>query len=77
VPLAAVENALVLDGSSYACMQVHGMSIRQAAREFGLPRKRPVQRPKLGPWLGIIDRILVDDQSQPKKQRHTVERIRA
>src|SRR5271169_2038073 len=63
------------------------MSIRQAAREFGLSRKtirkmmqfslppgyarkKPVVRPKLGPWLGIIDQILVDDQTQPKKQRH-------
>lgn len=27
--------------------------------------------PLLGPWLGIIDQILMDDQSQPKKQRHT------
>ena len=69
-------------------VQVDGMSIRQAAREFGLSRKsirkmlqfslppgysrkKPVQRPKLGPWLGIIDQILLDDQAQPKKQRHT------
>jgi len=73
-------------------VQVDGMSIRQAAREFGLARKtirkmlqfslppgyarkKPVQRPKLGPWLGIIDQILMDDQSQPKKQRHTAKRI--
>lgn len=73
-------------------VQVDGMSIRQAAREFGLARKtirkmlqfslppgyerkKPVQRPKLGPWLGIIDQILVEDQSQPKKQRHTAKRI--
>src|ERR1700690_438559 len=68
------------------------MSIRQAAREFGLSRKtirkmmqfslppgyarkKPAVRPKLGPWLGIIDQILVDDQTQPKKQRHTAKRI--
>jgi transposase len=73
-------------------VQVDGMSIRQAAREFGLSRKtirkmlqfslppgyerkKPVHRPKLGPWLGIIDQVLVDDQSQPKKQRHTAKRI--
>jgi transposase len=73
-------------------VQVDGMSIRQAAREFGLSRKtirkmlqyslppgyerkKPVVRPKLGPWLGIIDQILVEDQSQPKKQRHTAKRI--
>ena len=69
-----------------------GMSIREAAREFGLARKtirkmlaysvppgyerkKPVKRPKLGPWLGIIDQILEDDKSQPKKQRHTAKRI--
>lgn len=73
-------------------VQVDGMSIREAAREFGLSRKtirkmlqfslppgyerkKPVLRPKLGPWLGIIDQILVEDKSQPKKQRHTAKRI--
>jgi len=73
-------------------VQVDGMSIRQASREFGLARKtirkmlayavppgyerkKPVKRPKLGPWLGIIDQILEDDKSQPKKQRHTAKRI--
>ena len=73
-------------------VQVDGVSIRQAAREFGLARKtirkmlaysvppgyerkKPIQRPKLGPWLGVIDQILGDDKSQPKKQRHTAKRI--
>ena len=73
-------------------VQVDGMSIRQAAREFGLSRKsirkmlqfslppgyerkKPILRPKLGPWLGIIDQILVDDKAQHKKQRHTAKRI--
>lgn len=73
-------------------VQVEGMSIRQAAREFGLSRKtirkmlqfslppgyerkKPVERPKLGPWLGIIDHILEQDQTQPRKQRHTAKRI--
>ena len=73
-------------------VQVDGMSIRQAANEFGLSRKtirkmlqfslppgyqrkKPAARPKLGPWLGIIDQILLDDDAQPKKQRHTAKRI--
>ena len=73
-------------------VQVNGMSIRGAAREFGLSRKtvrkmlqyslppgyerkKPVARPKLGPWLGVIDQILIEDQTQPKKQRHTAKRI--
>jgi transposase len=41
----------------------------------GYDRKKPVVKPKLGPWLGIIDQILEDDQTQPKKQRHTARRI--
>lgn len=73
-------------------VQVEGMSVRRAAREFGLSRKTirkmlafsvppgyarktPIQRPKLGPWQGIIDQILLDDETQPKKQRHTAKRI--
>lgn len=73
-------------------VQVDGMSIRQAAREFGLARKtirkmlqysippgyerkKPAAKPKLGPWLGIIDQILEDDREQHKKQRHTAKRI--
>jgi transposase len=73
-------------------VQVEGMSVRQAAREFGLSRKtirkmlefsvppgyqrkKPVARPKLGPWLGIMDQILEEDEAKPKKQRHTARRI--
>ncbi len=73
-------------------VQVDGMSIREAARQFGLARKtirkmlaysippgygrkKPVLKPKLGPWLGIIDQILEDDKGQPTKQRHTAKRI--
>lgn len=41
----------------------------------GYQRKKPVRRPKLGPWVGVIDQILKDDESRPKKQRHTAQRI--
>jgi transposase len=41
----------------------------------GYERKDPIRRPKLGPWVGVIDQILEDDKSQPKKQRHTAKRI--
>ena len=41
----------------------------------GYRRKQPVARPKLGPWLGVVDQILEDDESQHKKQRHTARRI--
>jgi transposase len=36
--------------------------------------KLPV-RPKLDPFVAIIDRILGDDRSRPRKQRHTAKRI--
>jgi transposase len=41
----------------------------------GYQRQQPIRRPKLGPWLGVIDAILEDDPQQPKKQRHTAKRI--
>jgi transposase len=41
----------------------------------GYQRQKPVRRPKLGPWQGVIDAILEDDKQQPKKQRHTAKRI--
>lgn len=41
----------------------------------GYRRKEPPRRPKLGPWLAIIDTILEDDKTKPVKQRHTAKRI--
>jgi len=41
----------------------------------GYRRQSPPVRPKLDPFLPIIDRILEEDKSQPKKQRHTARRI--
>jgi transposase len=41
----------------------------------GYQRQQPVKRPKLGPWLGVIDAILNDDKQRPTKQRHTAKRI--
>jgi transposase len=47
--------------------------------EYSLPpgyrRQKPIRRPKLGPWLGVIDAILEQDKQRPKKQRHTAKRI--
>ena len=74
-----------------AC-HVEGMSIREAARMFGLHRDTvgkmlmfslppgyrrsgPATRPKLDPYTGVIDRILEEDRTRPKKQRHTAKRI--
>jgi transposase len=41
----------------------------------GYQRQQPIKRPKLGPWLGVIDAILNDDKQRPLKQRHTSKRI--
>ena len=41
----------------------------------GYQRQQPIKRPKLGPWLGVIDAILEDDKQRPAKQRHTAKRI--
>ena len=74
-----------------AC-HVEGMSIREAARVFGLHRDTvrkmlmfslppgyrrsvPSARPKLDPYSGAIDRILEEDKTRPRKQRHTAKRI--
>ena len=74
-----------------ACI-VEGMSVREAAREFGLHRdtvrkmlkysippgyrrRKPAHRPKLEPYVGVIEGILEGDRGAPKKQRHTAKRI--
>ncbi len=41
----------------------------------GYVRKKPVAKPKLDPFIPMIDRILGDDKSRPKKQQHTAKRI--
>ena len=63
-----------------------GLSIRQIAREFNLsritirkvlkhPEPGPATRnrsaPKLGPFQGVLDQIVAEDQTAPPKQRHT------
>jgi transposase len=74
-----------------AC-HVEGMSVREAARVFGLHRdtvrkmltfslppgyrrNMPSTRPKLDPYTAVIDRILEEDKTRPRKQRHTAKRI--
>lgn len=41
----------------------------------GYRRSKSPVRPKLDPFIPIIDQILEDDKSQLKKQRHTAKRI--
>ena len=74
-----------------AC-HVEGMSLRQAARLFGIDpktvakmlrfsvppgyrRSKPAARPKLDPLVPVIDQVPAEDESRPRKQRHTARRI--
>jgi transposase len=41
----------------------------------GYQRQQPIRKPKLGPWLGVIDAILEEDKQRPSKQRHSGKRI--
>lgn len=41
----------------------------------GYRQRQPRKKPKLAPFLPIIEQILRDDRSAPKKQRHTAWRI--
>jgi hypothetical protein len=33
----------------------------------GYQRQQPINRPKLGSWLGVIDAILAEDKQRPAK----------
>ena len=41
----------------------------------GYRRSKLAARPKLDPFVGIIERILDEDSRRPAKQRHTSKRI--
>ena len=41
----------------------------------GYRRSRPASRPKLDPFVGVIERILDEDKVRPAKPRHTPKRI--
>src|SRR6478752_228356 len=77
-----VRYAVQIDGlSRRAAARQFGIDPRTVAKmlAFSVPpgyrRSRPPSRPKLDPFVGIIDRILEDDKGRPVKQRHTSKRI--
>jgi transposase len=47
----------------------------QTGEPAGYTRGKPVGYPKLGPFVSIIEQILREDESAPKKQRHHARRI--
>ena len=77
-----VRHAVRIEGlSERAAARRFGIDPRTVAKmmAFSVPpgyrRKKPPARPKLDPFIAIIDRILAEDKSRPKKQRHTAKRI--
>jgi transposase len=71
----------VKGGSRREASRVFGLSRKTVKKmcEFSAPpgyvRKAPLFRPKLGPFIRIVDAILEADVTAPPKQRHTAQRI--
>ena len=79
---AAVRRSVYVEGLSERAAARHFGLARETVRKMlryrrppGYRRAQPIRRPKLDAFTGIIDQILREDQSRPKKQRHTAKRI--
>jgi len=79
---AKVRHAVRIEGlSARAAGRRFGIDPRTVSKmlAFSVPpgyrRTKPPVRPKLDAFIGVIDRILADDKSRPKKQQHTAKRI--
>jgi transposase len=79
---AQVRRAVYVEGlSRREAARRFGIDPRTVAKmlAFSVPpgyrRSKPPARPKLDPFVGIIDRILEEDKGQPAKQQHTSKRI--
>ena len=85
-----VRRACLVDGMSIrepsGVFGLHRDTVRKMLAHSvppGYRRRKPPTRPKIGPYTGVIDRILEDDPvsstgqalNLPKKQRHTAKRI--
>jgi transposase len=77
-----VRRACHVDGmSNSAAARLFGIDRKTVAKILkhsvppGYRREGPPVRPKLDPFVAIIDQILADDMSRIKKQRHTAKRI--
>ena len=77
-----IRRAVLVEGKSERTVAREFGVARETVRKMlryavppGYRRQQPPKRPKLGPWLGVIDAILEEDKSQPAKQRHTAKRI--
>ena len=77
-----VRYAVRIEGlSERAAARRFGLDPRTVSKmmKFSVPpgyvRKKAPAKPKLDPFIPVIDGILRDDKSRPKKQQHTSKRI--
>ena len=77
-----VRYAVQIEGLSHrAAARRFGIDPRTVAKMMkftappGYVRTKPPAKPKLDPFIAMIDRILFDDKSRPRKQQHTAKRI--
>src|SRR4030088_2551994 len=77
-----VRHAVRIEGlSERAAARRFGIDPRTVAKmmKFSVPpgyrRKKPPAKPKLDPFIPVIERIRRDDKSRPKKQQHTAKRV--
>src|SRR5436305_2544635 len=77
-----VRHAVRIEGlSERAAARRFGIDARTVNKmmKFSVPpgyrRSKPPMKPKLGPFIAIIDAILAEDKGRPKKQQHTSKRI--
>lgn len=79
---AEIRRRVLVEGASKRSIQreykIHWKTLQKILREAEPPGYRQTQpRPKkkLGPFLGVLEEILRQDQDAPPKQRHTAKRI--
>jgi len=79
---ARVRRAVYVEGMSERQVAREFGLARETVRKMmqypsppGYRRQQPAKRPKLDPWVGVIDQILEEDRTRPRKQRHTAKRI--
>ena len=79
---ARVRRAVSVEGMSRrAAAHEFGLARKTVSKmlEYSAPpgyrQQQPARRPKLGPWQGVIDATLEEDEQRPRKQRHTAKRI--
>jgi transposase len=79
-----VRRAVFVEGKSQrAVAREFGIDPRTVAKMLRFPeppgyrRTKPPKRPKLDGFTEIIDQMLEDDRSMPRKQRHTAIGVQA